>query len=169
MTRQAIGQWIKSYLEFAMPLIIIIVALNLADSIIYPMVSIRVTEFYHPPFDGIFKPNAHFCVFIHQVITGKVFLCSLIFMASALFLRLFTNSLRVNLHFPFYILWIYAALTAKNNISMVIIVLVDLYILFIICLVAFIQLKTFFAKCHFIMKYLVYGNSHFRHIGIIYE
>ncbi len=69
-------QWVKDYLDFAMPLIMVVVALNLVEVVIkLPYEYNPIT--YSPKFDDWFiSLNAHICIFMQQTIIGKVFLYS---------------------------------------------------------------------------------------------
>ena len=106
MKSQKIKQWIKDYLDFAMPLIMVVVALNLVDLLI-DLPYYYKPEHYTPKLADFFKINAHLSVFMEQVNSLNLLFYSFIFMCSALFLRLFTNRLKINLFVPFKIIWLY--------------------------------------------------------------
>ena len=151
-------QWIRDYVDFAMPLIMVIVALNLVEVFIkLPYEYNPIT--YRPKFDDWFISfNAHLSIFMQQTITGKVFLYSLIFLGVALFARLFTKNLKVNLIYPFSILLIYSAIIGfkLGDSSMLMIVLIDGIIIFLFCLFLFINLRIFFINCHSVIKNISY-------------
>lgn len=144
-------QWIKDYLDFAMPLIMVIVALNLVDSI---LIGISYAS-YNTKFGDFFTISEHLGIFMQQIETGRFFLYSLIFLGSALFLRLFTNKLKVILDYPFCIILIYAIIYELTT-ARVVFIFIDGIILFIIARYLFMCLKLFFANCYSIIKNIAY-------------
>lgn len=155
-------QWINDYVDFAIPLIMVIVALNLVE------VFIKLPYEYNPivytaELKDFFKFNAHLSVFMNQVETGKLFLYSLALLGIALFLRLFTNKLQVSLDYPIKIVWIYFATIYEFITNRAIVafevatfVFIEGLIILGISLSIFKILKTFFANCNFIIKNISY-------------
>ena len=102
MNKAKIKQYFKDYLDFAMPLIMVIVALNLVDLLI-DLPYYYKPEHYTPKLADFFKINAHLSVFMEQVTNLNLLIGSTIFLGLALFLRLFTNRLFVIFSKPFNI------------------------------------------------------------------
>lgn len=102
------------FVDFAMPLIMVVVALNLVDLLI-DLPYYYKPEHYMPKFADFFKINAHLSVFMEQVNSLNILFYSFIFMCSALFLRLFTNRLKINLVIPFQIIWLYFIISIFIN------------------------------------------------------
>ena len=66
MDKAKIKQYFKDYLDFTMPLIMVIVALNLMDLMI-DLPYYYNPEHYTPKLADFFKINAHLSVFMEQV------------------------------------------------------------------------------------------------------
>ena len=156
MKSQKIKQWIKDYLDFAMPLIMVVVALNLMDSII-----VGITQTHKPSMESFFTIKEHLGLFMQQVANGRLFLYSLIFVCLALSIRLFTKQLKTSLDYPFIAIWLYAMyyefIENHHNLGIAIFMFIDGIALFVISIGLFIYFKTFFANCnHNIIKTIAY-------------
>ena len=143
-------QWIKDYVDFAMPLIMAIVALNLVDLLIDLPYAYKPAT-YKPQIGDLLKTDALLSVFMQQVNEGRLFLYSLIYLGVALFLRLFTNRLSKNIGYPFRIIALiyiivygFVTIKGKSYIWTFAFIIVDLIIIYIYFLLSFSILKMFF-------------------------
>ena len=93
---------VRDYLDFAMPLIMVITALNLVDLMI-DLPYYYNPEHYTPKLADFFKINAHLSIFMEQVTNLNLRIGSIIFLGLVLLLRLFTNRLFVVFSKPFNI------------------------------------------------------------------
>ena len=149
-------QWVKDYVDFAMPLIMVVVALNLVDLLIDLPYAYN-PKFYKPEISDFFTINAHLSIFIEYVNSDKLFWYSLMFVALALFLRLFTNKLKVNIEYTFYVILTYTVVSyfidnkiSKETLKMLAFIFVDGLIIFLIFVLLFRILKIFFTNFHII-------------------
>lgn len=155
MGNKSIKQWFKDYLDFAMPLLMTIIALNVTYSIIPTDIPAKFP--YRS--DAFFRIDSHLSVFMQQVVSGKLFLYSLIFLGSALFLRLFTKRLRTIFKIPFVVLWIYAVVFIgfkKGGSDIAVIMMVDGLVVFAIYSGLFTMLKIAFANFNNFIKIILY-------------
>lgn len=155
MGNKSIKQWFKDYLDFAMPLLMTIIALNVTYSIIPTDIPAKFP--YRS--DAFFRIDSHLSVFMQQVVSGKLFLYSLIFLGLALFLRLFTKRLRTIFKIPFVVLWIYAVVFIgfkKGDSDIAVIMMVDGLVVFAIYSGLFAMLKITFANFNNFIKIILY-------------
>lgn len=149
-------QWIKDYVDFAMPLIMAIVALNLVDLLIDLPYAYK-PERYTPKISDFFTIKAHLNVFIQQVDGYAILVTSSIVLILALLIRLFTNRLFLTFKAPMYITYFiymmfYLVASFVDENLMVIFILVDILIVIGFYLYSFYYLKIFFANFHIIKK-----------------
>lgn len=154
MKSQKMKQWIKDYLDFAMPLIMVIVALNLVDLLI-DLPYYYNPEHYTPKLADFFKINAHLSVFMEQVTNLNLRIGSIIFLGSVLLLRLFTNRLFVVFSKPFnifmsiFVLYNFFVIFAKQkeaDITFFAFMLTYWIIIVTFVLISFSTIKIFFAN-----------------------
>ena len=148
-------QWVKDYVDFAMPLVMAVVALNLVDLLIDLPYAYK-PERYTPKISDFFTIKAHLNVFMQQVDKGRLFF----FLGFALFLRLFTDRIKVNMLYSFAIIWLYSMLCVfidnsikKESLEMVAYIFIDgLFIIFATSLLSFSVLKILFKNFSIIKK-----------------
>ena len=164
MESQNIKQWIRDYLDFAMPLIMVVVVWNVADSIIVGITS-SSDGYYNAKFSDFFTISEHLMIFMNSAESGRLFVYSLIVLGSALFLRLFTNKIKVNLYYCSYIILIYVIVNemsnshfanGKTSVLMTIFTIIDGIVFVSVSVALFTTLKIFFANFNMLSKRVAY-------------
>lgn len=156
MDKEHIKRWLSDYLDFVMPLLMVTVVLNVT----YSIIPTNIPAEYPFRSDAFFRIDSHLSVFMKQVVSGKLFLYSLIFLGSALFLRLFTKRLHTIFKISFIYLWIYAIINGfkeTHNSDIAVIIMVDGLIVSAICDGLFAIFKIAFANFNNIIKTIIYA------------
>ena len=152
MNKEKMKQYFKDYLDFAMPLIMVIVALNLVDLFIdlpYYYKNHSATKF-----GDLFEIRFYLSVFMDLVDSYIFIIGSFIVLCVTLFLRLFTNRIYPIFLKPFefiivgfFIFWMLGMFgTGKWNLVGLAFWLIFLFILGFLLTVPFCILKIFFAN-----------------------
>lgn len=166
--KEKVRDYIKDYLDFAMPLIMVIVALNLVYLFIDLPYKYQPERYHENKIDDFFIYEAHLSVFMRQVNEGRLLLYSLIFVGIALLTRLFTNRLMVNIKRPLEAMWLFYCVVYGLMISdsyyfaTLAIIAFDGIIGLIIFWFLFKLFKIFFANCPIAIKNALYGLILFR-------
>lgn len=153
MKSQKMKQWIKDYLDFAMPLIMVIVALNLVDLFMIRLPFEYNIENYRPKLSDLFNGYAHLNSFIKAANADRLLIYSLIFLGLALFVRLFSNRLLESIDYPFriialvYIIYYgFVNINGKSYMWSFAFMAVNLFVIYIAFPFAFKMLKIFFTN-----------------------
>ena len=149
-------QWIKDYVDFAMPLVMAIVALNLVDLLIDLPYAYK-PERYIPKISDFFTIKAHLNVFMQQVDGYAILVSSSIVLILALLIRLFTNRIFLTFKTPIYVVYFiygmfYLVASFVDENLMVVFILIDILVVGGFYLYSFYYLKIFFANFPIIKK-----------------
>lgn len=153
MKSQKMKQWIKDYLDFTMPLIMVIVALNVADLLI-DLLPNYYKNYSATKFGDLFKIRSYLSVFMDLVDSYTFIIGSFIVLCVTLFLRLFTNRIYPIFLKPFgfiivgfFIFWILGMFgTGKWDLVGLAFWWIFLFILEFLLAIPFVILKIFFAN-----------------------
>lgn len=153
MKSQKMKQWIKDYLDFAMPLIMVIVALNLVDLLI-DLLPNYYKNYSATKFSDLFQIRSYLSVFMKLVDSYIFIIGSFIVLCVTLFLRLFTNRIYPIFLKPFgfiivgfFIFWILGMFgTGKWDLVGLAFWWIFLFILEFLFAIPFVILKIFFAN-----------------------
>ena len=153
MTKERVRDYIKDYLDFAMPLIMVIVALNLVDLFMIRLPFEYNIENYRPKLSDLFNGYAHLNSFIKAINADRLFIYSLVFLGLALFVRLFSNRLLESIDYPFRIIALvyivyygFVSINGKSYMWTFAFMGVNLFAIYIVFPFAFKMLKIFFAN-----------------------
>ena len=90
--KERVRDYIKDYLDFAMPLIMVVVALNLVDLFmnmnyvnLWGKTYVSVPRFN---FDNFFTIDFHLALFKRQIVENRLFIYTLMILVSALVIKL---------------------------------------------------------------------------------
>lgn len=157
---------IKNYLDFAMPLIMIITALNLLDlfmNVEYSYV-LKRNVVYVPRFnfDNFFTVDFHLALFKRQIVENRLLVYTLMILVSALVIKLFTNRWMLIFAYPikaivFYIAFYEFFIAKRKEFAEVIITFFGMGILFSVSIVLITILRIFFTNCPIIINKILYS------------
>ena len=152
MTKERVKDYIRDYLDFAMPLIMVVVALNLVYLFIDLPYKYNLKNYY-PKLSDLFNGYAHLNLFIKAVNADRILIFSLIFLGLALFIRLFSNRLLESIDYPFRIIALvyivyygFVNMKGKSYMWSFAFIAVNLIVIYIVFPFAFKMLKIFFAN-----------------------
>ena len=164
MTKERVRDYIKDYLDFAMPLIMVIVALNLVDLFMnMNYVNLWGKSYVSVPrfnFDNFFTIDFHLALFKRQIVENRLLTYTLMILVSALVIKLFTNKWKLIFLYPMQIILFYAAFygfTHKDGFAVTIITFFEMAILFAISLFFIGLLRIFFTNCPIIINKIAYS------------
>ena len=166
MNKEKMKQYFKDYLDFVMPLIMVIVALNLVD---LPMnmnyVNLWGKTYVSVPrfnFDNFFTIDFHLALFKRQIVENRLLIYTLMILVSALTIKLFTNRWMLIFAYPikaivFYIAFYEFFIAKRKEFAEVIIIFFEMTILFAISLFFIGLLRIFFTNCPIIINKISYS------------
>lgn len=157
---------VKDYLNFVMPLIMIITALNLLDlfmNVEYSYV-LKRNVVYVPRFnfDNFFTIDFHLALFERQIVENRLLIYTLMILVSALVIKLFTNRWMLIFVYPikaivFYIAFYEFFIAKRKEFAEVIIIFFEMTILFSISIFLIGLLRVFFTNCPIIINKISYS------------